>query len=94
MMLTFVLIAGSLAAGAAVLLLLPLMRQRADSRPAAGLAAGAVLCVLLLGGAGLYAAFSNYSWVDVPGRDGYRPRRWPRNSRSAWATSPATSMDG
>ena len=66
MMLTFVLIAGSLAAGAAVLLLLPLMRQRADSRPAAGLAAGGVLCVLLLGGAGLYAAFSNYSWVASP----------------------------
>ena len=66
MMLTFVLIAGSLAAGAAVLLLLPLVRQRADSRPAAGLAAGAVLCALLLGGAGLYAAFSNYSWVASP----------------------------
>jgi len=66
MMLTFVMIAGSLAAGAAVLLLLPLIRQRADSRPAAGLAAGAVLCVLLLGGAGLYAAFSNYSWVNSP----------------------------
>jgi cytochrome c-type biogenesis protein CcmH len=66
MMLTFVMIAGSLAAGAAVLLLLPLIRQRADSRPAAGLAAGAVLCVLLLGGAGLYAAFSNYSWVASP----------------------------
>jgi len=66
MMLTFVLIAGSLAAGAAVLLLLPLVRQRADSRPAAGLAAGALLCVLLLGGAGLYAAFSNYSWVASP----------------------------
>ena len=66
MMLTFVLVAGSLAAGAAVLLLLPLMRQRADSRPAAGLAAGAVLCVLLLGGAGMYAVSSNYSWVASP----------------------------
>ncbi len=66
MMLTFVLIAGSLAAGAAVLLLMPLVRQRADSRPAAGLAAGGVLCALLLGGAGLYAAFSNYPWVDAP----------------------------
>jgi cytochrome c-type biogenesis protein CcmH len=63
MMLTFVLIAGSLAAAAAVLLLLPLMRRRTDSRPAAGLAAGGVLCALLLGGAGLYAAFSNYAWV-------------------------------
>jgi len=66
MMLTFVLVAGSLAAGAAVLLLLPLMRQRSDSRPAAGLAAGGVLCALLLGGAGLYAAFSNYAWVGSP----------------------------
>jgi cytochrome c-type biogenesis protein CcmH len=66
MMTTFVLIAGSLAAAAAVLLLLPLVRQRADSRPAAGLAAGAVLCALLLGGAGLYAAFSNYAWTTSP----------------------------
>jgi len=66
MMLAFVLIAGSLAAGAAVLLLLPLMRQREDKRPAAGLAAGGVLMVLLLGGGVLYAAFSNYSWVEMP----------------------------
>jgi len=66
MMLAFVMIAGSLAAGAAVLLLLPLMRQREDKRPAAGLAAGGVLMVLLLGGGVLYAAFSNYSWVEMP----------------------------
>jgi cytochrome c-type biogenesis protein CcmH len=66
MMLAFVLIAGSLAAGAAVLLLLPLVRQRADSRPAAGLAAAGVLFALLLGGAAMYAAFSNYTWVDAP----------------------------
>jgi cytochrome c-type biogenesis protein CcmH len=66
MMLAFVLIAGSLAAGAAVLLLLPLMRQREDKRPASGLAAGGVLVVLLLGGGVLYAAFSNYSWVEMP----------------------------
>jgi cytochrome c-type biogenesis protein CcmH len=66
MMLAFVLIAGSLAAGAAVLLLFPLMRQRADSRPAAGLAAAGVLFALLLGGAAMYAAFSNYTWVDAP----------------------------
>jgi cytochrome c-type biogenesis protein CcmH len=63
MMLAFVLIAGSLATVTAVLLLLPLMRQRADSLPAAGLAAGGVVLALLLGGAGLYATFSNYSWV-------------------------------
>jgi cytochrome c-type biogenesis protein CcmH len=42
------------------------MRQREDARPAAGLAAGGVLLVLLLGGAGFYAAFSNYSWVEMP----------------------------
>jgi cytochrome c-type biogenesis protein CcmH len=66
MMLAFVLIAGSLATAAAVLLLLPLMRQRADSKPAASLAAIGVLFALLLGGAGLYAGFSNYSWVEMP----------------------------
>ena len=49
-----------------MLLLLPLMRQREDKRPAAGLAAGGVLVVLLLGGGVLYAAFSNYSWVEMP----------------------------
>src|SRR5690349_19436658 len=66
MMLAFVLIAGSLATAAAVLLLLPLVRPRADSRPAASFAAIGVLFALLLGGAGLYAAFSNYSWVEMP----------------------------
>jgi cytochrome c-type biogenesis protein CcmH len=66
MMMAFVLIAGSLAAGAAVLLLLPLVRQRADARPAAAIAAAGVSFALLLGGAGLYAAFSNYSWMDSP----------------------------
>ena len=39
MMLAFVLIAGSLATAAAVLLLLPLVRQREDKRPAASFAA-------------------------------------------------------
>jgi len=66
MMLAFVLIAGSLAAGAAVLLLMPLMRSRADASPAAGIAACGVLFAVLLGAAGLYAAFSNYTWVDAP----------------------------
>lgn len=66
MMLTFVLIAGTLAAGAAVLLLLPLMRRRADGSPVSGIAAVAVLFALLLGGAGMYAAFSNYAWVEAP----------------------------
>jgi cytochrome c-type biogenesis protein CcmH len=66
MMLAFVLIAGTLAAGAAALLLLPLMRRRADGGPVSGIAAVAVLFALLLGGAGLYAAFSNYAWVESP----------------------------
>jgi cytochrome c-type biogenesis protein CcmH len=66
MMLTFVLIAGTLAAGAAVLLLVPLMRRREDNRPVSMLAAVGVLFVLLLGGAGMYAAFSNYAWVEAP----------------------------
>ncbi len=66
MMLTFVLIAGTLAAGAAVLLLLPLMRRRADGSPVSGIAAIGVLFALLLGGAGMYAAFSNYDWVEAP----------------------------
>ena len=66
MILAFVLIAGSLVIGAAILLLLPLMRPRTDARPVAALAAGGVLIVLLLGGGGLYAAFSNYSWVETP----------------------------
>ncbi|HTU68034.1 MAG TPA: tetratricopeptide repeat protein [Steroidobacteraceae bacterium] len=66
MMLVFVLIAGTLAAGAAALLLLPLVKRREDNRPVSTLAAVGVLFALLLGGAGLYAAFSNYSWVDAP----------------------------
>jgi cytochrome c-type biogenesis protein CcmH len=66
MILAFVLIAAALVIGAAVLLVLPLVRPRADARPAAALAAGGMLMVLLLGGGGLYAAFSNYSWVETP----------------------------
>jgi cytochrome c-type biogenesis protein CcmH len=66
MMLTFVLLAGTLAAGAAVLVLVPLVRRRADDEPVSVIAAVCVLFLLLLGGAGLYAAFSNYAWVDAP----------------------------
>lgn len=58
----FILIAGSLAAGALVLLLWPLLRRRGDGQPASTLAAATVLCAILLGGAGLYAAFSKYTW--------------------------------
>ena len=82
MMLAFVLIAGSLATAAAVLLLLPLMRQRADSKPAASFAAIGVLFALLLGGAGLYAGFSNYSWVEMPDV-GSTPAAMTANSK-AW----------
>lgn len=66
MMLTFVLIAGTLAAAAAALLLLPLIRRRADGKPVSAFAAIGVLLALLLGGAGMYAAFSNYAWVEAP----------------------------
>lgn len=65
MILTFVLVAGTLAAAAALLLLLPLLRRRADGRPAAAIAAVSIVLVILLGGAGLYAAFSNYTWTDA-----------------------------
>lgn len=66
MMLTFVLIAGTLAAGAAVLVLVPLVRRREDNRPVSMITSICVLFVLLLGAAGMYAAFSNYAWVDSP----------------------------
>ena len=66
MMIAFVLVAGTLAAGAAVLLILPLLRGRPDARPVAGSAAGVLLLVLLIGTAGLYAALSNFTWVDEP----------------------------
>ena len=62
----FVLIAGSLVAGAALVLLVPLLRKRADGRPVAAISAVVVLFVMLAGGAGLYALFSNYTWVDAP----------------------------
>ena len=67
MILAFVLIAGSLAAGAAVLVLWPLLRRRADARPPAAVTAVVCLLVMLLGGAGLYAGFSKYTWADASG---------------------------
>ena len=66
MTIVFVLVAGTLAAGAAVLLVLPLLRTLPDSRPVSSITAGVVLFVLLVGGAGLYAALSNFTWVDEP----------------------------
>jgi cytochrome c-type biogenesis protein CcmH len=65
MMLAFVLIAGSLAAGAAALVLLPLVRRREDARPAAAISAGIVLFGLLLGGGAMYAIFSNHDWSET-----------------------------
>ena len=65
MIVAFVLIAGTLATAAALLLLTPLLRRREDTRPAAAIASIAVLLVVLLGGAGLYAGFSNYKWNDT-----------------------------
>ena len=66
MMLSFVLIAGTLAAAAAVLLLWPLFAKRADGMPAASFAGAAVVVALLLGAGALYAAWSNYSWEAAP----------------------------
>src|SRR5688572_25913122 len=63
----FIFIAGSLAAGAALVVLLPLVRKRADARPIAAVAAVSVAVLMLLGGAGLYAAFSNYTWQQGAG---------------------------
>ena len=60
----FIFIAGSLAAGAVVLLLMPLVRRRADAQPISAWAAAAVTGLVLLGGAGLYAGFSNYQWNE------------------------------
>ena len=70
----FVLIAGSLATGAALLLLWPLLRRRED-QPADAIASIAVLLVVLLAGAGLFtdaiAHVSEEGWEDeierVPG---------------------------
>ncbi len=66
MTIVFVLIAGTLAAGAAALLVIPLLRARGDARPASLVTAGIVMFVLLVGAAGAYAVFSNFSWVDEP----------------------------
>ena len=58
MTIVFVLIAGTLAAGAAALLVIPLLRARGDARPASLVTAGIVMFVLLVGAAGAYAVFS------------------------------------
>jgi cytochrome c-type biogenesis protein CcmH len=65
MMLAFVFIAGLLAAAAAVSLALPLLRRREDTRPDA-ITAAVVMFVLFGVCGGLYALFSEYSWVETP----------------------------
>lgn len=62
----FVLIAGTLVASAAVLILVPLLKRRADARPMSVITAVVVVFAMLLGGTGLYVAFSNYGWVESP----------------------------
>jgi cytochrome c-type biogenesis protein CcmH len=49
-----------------VLLLIPLLRRRKDAHPASAITAVIVMFVMLLGGTGLYIAFSNYKWVEAP----------------------------
>jgi cytochrome c-type biogenesis protein CcmH len=63
----FIVIAGSLAAGAAMLLLRPLVRRRADGQPISGVTALMLAIVLLGGGALLYSAFSNFTWQAEAG---------------------------
>ena len=63
-MFSFILIAGTLAAAAAAVLLVPLIRQRADAKPASTTTAVVVSFGMLMGGATLYAAFSNYNWNE------------------------------
>lgn len=65
MMLAFVLIAGALTAGAAVVLLRPLLKRREDGK-ADALTAGVVMILLFALGGGLYALWSKYSWVEAP----------------------------
>ncbi|HUQ11503.1 MAG TPA: hypothetical protein VM146_14415 [Steroidobacteraceae bacterium] len=66
MMLAFVLISGLLTAGAAVLLVRPLLRRRMDAEPVDGVTAGVVLFILFGLGGGLYALLSQYDWVETP----------------------------
>jgi len=80
MIVAFVLIAGTLATAAALLLLTPLLRRREDARPAAAITSIAVLLVVLLGGAGLYAMFSNYKWNDTTVQFNMYPKGAARTS--------------
>jgi len=61
----FLLVAGALTALSLWLLVRPLVRRREDARPSKATAVVLTLA-LLLGGAGLYAAFSDYAWHAAP----------------------------
>jgi cytochrome c-type biogenesis protein CcmH len=65
MIFAFVLLAGALAAGAAALLLRPLLKRRADA-PVDGLTAGVLVFLLFAAGGGLYVALSKFTWNDAP----------------------------
>ncbi len=65
MILAFVLFAGALTAGVAVLLVRPLLKRRDDERPDA-VTAGVVLFLLFALGGGTYALLSEYAWVEAP----------------------------
>lgn len=64
-MLTFVLLAGLLTLAVAAGVVFPLLRRR-DGGGTAPFAAAAAILVLAAGGAGLYAALSNWSWQAPP----------------------------
>ncbi len=61
----FLLIAGVLTALSLLLLVRPLIRRREDARPSK-VTAAVLSLALLLGGAGLYAMFSDYAWQAPP----------------------------
>jgi cytochrome c-type biogenesis protein CcmH len=61
MIAAFVLLAGTLAAATALLVLLPLLKRRGDAKPATAMAV-LVALVVLLGTAALYRTFSNFDW--------------------------------
>ena len=60
----FVIVAGLLAVATAVLLVWPLLRRRADGRPAGVASAIGVAAIAVIGSAALYAALSKYSWTE------------------------------
>lgn len=65
MILAFVLIAGALTAGVAVLIARPLLKRREDAPPDA-ITAGVLLIGLFALSGGVYTILSQYSWVEAP----------------------------